>query len=356
MEKRVASILLMLSVQALLVVAGLCAAAGSGDTDIIRLPSESEGNNEKPPWKCCNDAQCTKSWPPICRCMDKVEHCSHACKKCVDVEGSSKACADWYRGHPPPRCDEDQENNVVHGDVVVPGARKEDDKERPPWKCCNNALCTKSWPPICRCMDTVEQCSHACKECVDVEGSGKACADWYRGQAPPRCDEDRDNNVVRGDVVVPGARKEDDKERPPWKCCNDALCTKSWPPICRCMDKVEHCSHACKKCVDVEGSSKACEDWYHGQPPPRCDEDQQNNVVHVVVPGARKESDGERPWKCCNRPVIGPSTSETPVWYCLDKFEHCDCEHCSKVDKGHGYHCLDGYKGSNPGPSCSHDG
>jgi hypothetical protein len=76
----------------------------------------------------------------------------------------------------------------------------------------------------------------------------------------------------------------------------------------------------------------------------------------VVTMRARSEDDDPRPpWKCCNRAVPGPSTTFPPVWYCMDKFEHCDCERCMKVEDGKGYFCLDGFKGRDPGPSCSHD-
>uniref|UniRef100_A0A0A9H9Y9 Uncharacterized protein n=1 Tax=Arundo donax TaxID=35708 RepID=A0A0A9H9Y9_ARUDO len=47
MEKRCASILLMLSLEALLVVAGISEAAVSGNVDTIRLPSDVKTGDER---------------------------------------------------------------------------------------------------------------------------------------------------------------------------------------------------------------------------------------------------------------------------------------------------------------------
>ncbi|KAL6589874.1 hypothetical protein ACP70R_050188 [Stipagrostis hirtigluma subsp. patula] len=149
-----------------------------------------------------------------------------------------------------------------------------------------------------------------------------------------------------------------DEERP-WKCCDKPLCYQSWPvQHCSCTDKVERCSDACKMCLKVEGSDPAryvCADWYRGEPGRRChDQEEEDNHAGVVVTGAKNKSHGERPWRCCDRAVPGPSASRTPVWYCMDKFGRCDCERCVEVADSHSYFCLDGYKGRDPGPSCTH--
>jgi hypothetical protein len=41
--------------------------------------------------------------------------------------------------------------------------------EKRPWECCDLTICTRSYPPICQCLDEVERCSHACKDCVETE-------------------------------------------------------------------------------------------------------------------------------------------------------------------------------------------
>ena len=61
----------------------------------------------------------------------------------------------------------------------------------------------------------------------------------------------------------------------PWKCCDLKVCTRSYPPSCICLDKVEQCDAACARCVeapesDSATSSRVCKDWYHGDPGPRC--------------------------------------------------------------------------------------
>ncbi|KAM0880140.1 hypothetical protein ACQ4PT_033775 [Festuca glaucescens] len=128
-----ASILLMLSLEAALLVAG-------GPS--IRLPSDTQVAAPARPWKCCDLAPCTKSIPPICHCADEVEQCDAACKSCVlsTAHPSLFVCNDRYVGDPGPICR--------------------------PWDCCDFALCTKSIPPICRCEDEVDQCAATCKDCA----------------------------------------------------------------------------------------------------------------------------------------------------------------------------------------------
>ncbi|KAL6626665.1 hypothetical protein ACP70R_030391 [Stipagrostis hirtigluma subsp. patula] len=162
-----------------------------------------------------------------------------------------------------------------------------------------------------------------------------------------------------GDQVTANARARTRDEERPWECCNRAICAKIWPPYCLCLDEVEQCSSACKNCEKVEDSDPpryVCRDGYRGDPGPMCDEDKHSHVLHGVVAGAKKENDEVRPWRCCDRAVPGPSTSRAPVWYCMDKFDRCDCERCMEVEASHGYFCLDGYRGRDPGPRCTRDG
>ncbi|KAK3163772.1 hypothetical protein QOZ80_1AG0008130 [Eleusine coracana subsp. coracana] len=184
MKTCVVSILLVLSL------AGLSAAAISEDSimDAIRLPSEITGLDDlfaamkkratttqgelkkSRPWKCCDLALCTRTNPPTCRCLDKVDRCSNACDKCEETEDSRYTCKDWYSGNPGPMCN------------------KQDDDERP-WNCCNNQICTRSMPPTCRCFDVVDQCAKGCKRCQEtMTGWGYRCLDSYFGDMAPPCD------------------------------------------------------------------------------------------------------------------------------------------------------------------------
>lgn len=84
-----------------------------------------------------------------------------------------------------------------------------DDDEKRPWKCCDVPICTRSWPPVCRCADTVEQCASTCEHCEQVEGSSASsgggpryrCLDTHRGNpAGPSCGEEAaggDNDWAR---------------------------------------------------------------------------------------------------------------------------------------------------------------
>lgn len=55
----------------------------------------------------------------------------------------------------------------------------------------------------------------------------------------------------------------------------------------------------------------------------------------AVVRGAKKGNGQERPWKCCDRAVPGPTTHGKVVWYCMDKVEHCTCKECMKLEGSH---------------------
>ncbi|CAL4977562.1 unnamed protein product [Urochloa decumbens] len=169
-------------------------------------------------------------------------------------------------------------------------------------------------------------------------------------------------------MAAASARQRDNKERP-WKCCDIQVCTMSAMASCWCHDLLEQCSKACKECGKVRGSNPPryiCKDMYRGDPAPRCSggEDQGSRaVVHhvhgglkekaVIVRGSKEGNNGEeRPWKCCDKAVItGPTTEGTVVWYCMDKVEHCTCDRCLELEGSRRYYCLDGYEGSDPGPS-----
>ncbi|KAF0918407.1 hypothetical protein E2562_023561 [Oryza meyeriana var. granulata] len=112
----------------------------------------------------------------------------------------------------------------------------------PPWECCDNLKQSplRIWPPRFQCLDEVDRCAAACERCKKVDGSSSddttpryVCQDWYRG-------------------LNPGS--------------------KSWPPTCRCLDKVESCSGGCGKCEQVESHPPRyrCLDRYHGFPGPKC--------------------------------------------------------------------------------------
>jgi len=158
-----------------------------------------------------------------------------------------------------------------------------------PWKCCDRTVCTRSFPPTCRCLDTVKHCAGACKECEASKSdpSRRVCHDQYHGDPGPRCTKDgggdddvpdgvADHQVMAAAVTEAGKKKGDgeEKSKRPWKCCDLALCTRSIPPICFCRDKVERCAGACKQCVEEESADTSrrymCMDAYRGDPGPRC--------------------------------------------------------------------------------------
>jgi hypothetical protein len=75
----------------------------------------------------------------------------------------------------------------------------------------------------------------------------------------------------------------------------------------------------------------------------------------AVVRGSKDELGGDgkgRPWKCCNKPVMGPMTEGKMVWYCMDDVKKCTYNHCFEL-AGNRCYCLDGYEGTDPGPSCT---
>ncbi|KAF7034474.1 hypothetical protein CFC21_045486 [Triticum aestivum] len=192
------SILLMLSLEAVLLVAAgrPSTATGADDVGTILLPSQGKGEagvvaaakkkgeEEERPWKCCDFALCTRSFPPLCRCMDKVEQCAATCEKCEPAtsDSSRRVCNDWYHGFPGPMCTE----------AVATAKKEKAEEEERPWKCCDLALCTRSFPPMCRCLDKVEQCAANCKSCDPAasDSSRRVCNDWYHGFPGAKCTAD----------------------------------------------------------------------------------------------------------------------------------------------------------------------
>ena len=162
---------------------------------------------------------CTRSYPPSCICLDKVEQCDAACARCVeapesDSATSSRVCKDWYHGDPGPRCtaskdggDDDEERPAKDAgeerkredeeDAAAAKQRKKEDEETRPWPCCNTTRCTKSFPPTCTCLDLVEECAGACRRCEPsgLDPSRHVCNDQYHGDPGPTCSEDDDHDV-----------------------------------------------------------------------------------------------------------------------------------------------------------------
>uniref|UniRef100_J3KW14 Bowman-Birk serine protease inhibitors family domain-containing protein n=1 Tax=Oryza brachyantha TaxID=4533 RepID=J3KW14_ORYBR len=56
-------------------------------------------------------------------------------------------------------------------------------------------------------------------------GGGYVCRDWCASPGP-KCTDDVETEKMR-------SRR--------WNCCDEARCTRSWPPTCSCLDKVEAC-------------------------------------------------------------------------------------------------------------------
>uniref|UniRef100_A0A0D9UW87 Bowman-Birk serine protease inhibitors family domain-containing protein n=1 Tax=Leersia perrieri TaxID=77586 RepID=A0A0D9UW87_9ORYZ len=143
---------------------------------------------------------------------------------------------------------------VAHGNTIrLPSEEKE---ERPPWKCCDKLvmLPERIFPPKWRCNDELDPslCVLQCKVCQEAPGPFPGpliCDDVYWGVDPgPLC-----------------------KPRPWGDCCDETVCTKSIPPICRCLDKVDKCAAACKNCKSSSETGRyVCQDWFTGEPGPKC--------------------------------------------------------------------------------------
>uniref|UniRef100_A0ACD5VA90 Uncharacterized protein n=1 Tax=Avena sativa TaxID=4498 RepID=A0ACD5VA90_AVESA len=133
-----------------------------------------------------------------------------------------------------------------------------------PWKCCDQSWCTKSFPPTCHCEDKVSKCDKNCQRCekADDRSNGGSpryvCRDTY-GKAGPPCP----GSAVGGEG----------EQARPWKCCDLPRCTRSSPPTCTCMDKVNKCAKNCERCEKADGGSSSrymCKDSYFGSPGPMC--------------------------------------------------------------------------------------
>uniref|UniRef100_A0ACD5VMW2 Uncharacterized protein n=1 Tax=Avena sativa TaxID=4498 RepID=A0ACD5VMW2_AVESA len=72
--------------------------------------------------------------------------------------------------------------------------------------------------------------------------------------------------------AAPAATEKSVVEPRPWACCNTTQCTKSIPPTCHCLDVVERCDGACKKCEPavMYPFRLVCNDEFHGDPGPKC--------------------------------------------------------------------------------------
>uniref|UniRef100_A0A0E0JDI4 Bowman-Birk serine protease inhibitors family domain-containing protein n=1 Tax=Oryza punctata TaxID=4537 RepID=A0A0E0JDI4_ORYPU len=250
------------------------------------------------PWgDCCDDTSCTKSIPPICRCNDKVKSCAAACKDCQPVESSEPpryVCKDQFTGQPGPKARSasfqmksgnmasssillfffllaglavaiaahdtaDEDTNIIRLPSDGAQAPKQPTKKRS-WKCCDDIeqLPERINPPFWRCNDELEasQCASQCEVCQDQEAPGSLiCGDVYWGADP-------------GPFCTP---------RPWGDCCDRAYCTRTYIPICHCVDEVKSCAAACKDCQPVESSEPpryVCHDRFKGEPGPRCTPDE----------------------------------------------------------------------------------
>ncbi|OEL16620.1 hypothetical protein BAE44_0022361, partial [Dichanthelium oligosanthes] len=180
----------------------------SDDEEEVVIPApeavDEENAGGKRPWKCCNTPHCTRSFPPTCQCMDTVSKCFSACRRCQEVRPGSHRyhCLDSYKGQPGPKCNQADETNqgVTDGvtsddeeaEVAIPALEAVDEENaggKRPWKCCNTPHCTRSFPPTCKCMDTVSKCFSACRRCQEVRPGSRRyrCLDSYEGQPGPKC-------------------------------------------------------------------------------------------------------------------------------------------------------------------------
>ncbi|KAM3198147.1 hypothetical protein ACQJBY_073328 [Aegilops geniculata] len=101
-----ASILLMLSLEAFLLVDGHPADTAD-DVGTILLPSQGKDQvvmAAPRPWKCCDEISSTKSYPPTWTCEDVVDSCAATCKVCRPAYPSRHICLDQYTGDAGPKC------------------------------------------------------------------------------------------------------------------------------------------------------------------------------------------------------------------------------------------------------------
>ncbi|XP_037417286.1 Bowman-Birk type trypsin inhibitor-like [Triticum dicoccoides] len=147
-----------------------------------------------------------------------------------------------------------------------------------PWDCCDNTICTRSLPPICICLDEVDECASTCMACVPSVSNPfrRVCGDQYFGDPGPKCNDDvlKAQGDHQVSVAAVAAEKNGAEEEKPWECCDMPLCTRSYPPMCRCVDEVEQCAATCNSCgVSILNPfRRVCNDWYNGFPGRRCTE------------------------------------------------------------------------------------
>ncbi|XP_020590208.1 Bowman-Birk type proteinase inhibitor-like [Phalaenopsis equestris] len=159
-----------------LVAAFFLVAAGSPHSMAATVPAHKSSSDLKLPIvaartavkdneeACCDECGiCMKTWPPICNCRDVHKECPSWCLLCEDVEGG-KVCADFRVNYCKNGCN----------------TRKD--------RCCNKCgVCALTVPPICNCMDVVEECPSWCDRCQDVDGYGRVCADFKPNYCEKSC-------------------------------------------------------------------------------------------------------------------------------------------------------------------------
>ncbi|KAF8715109.1 hypothetical protein HU200_027663 [Digitaria exilis] len=145
------------------------AAAHSGTDTTIRLPISSIGGSSSAPWDCCDFVARDPAFrPPRWQCNDVLGECPTGCHECEEsLAGDGYVCLDWVVSlYEPPVC--------------TPR----------PWDCCDFAVCTRAYVPICWCADQVESCSSRCKECEEVgtkDTHRYRCLDRFLGYPGPKC-------------------------------------------------------------------------------------------------------------------------------------------------------------------------
>ncbi|CAN6235400.1 unnamed protein product [Urochloa humidicola] len=149
---------------ALVVVAGLAAAARPCSTNPIRLPTSGGGR----PWECCDFVVKDPTFRPgRWQCNDVVKECSPNCRDCEESPaGNGYVCRDWIV-------------SLFEPPVCTPR----------PWDCCDVAICTRQYIPYCYCADKVEACPSNCKKCELVESDPPRyrCLDQFHGYPGPKC-------------------------------------------------------------------------------------------------------------------------------------------------------------------------
>ncbi|CAL5031396.1 unnamed protein product [Urochloa decumbens] len=155
-------------VVALLAATAAAATAIPSGTNPIRLPTSGAGAGAGRPWECCDFVVRDPDFrPPRWQCNDLVKECSHNCRKCEESPaGDGFVCRDWIV-------------SLLEPPVCTPR----------PWDCCDAAVCTRSYIPICWCTDKVDKCPSNCKKCERVKWGtpGYRCLDQFHGYPGPKC-------------------------------------------------------------------------------------------------------------------------------------------------------------------------